>query len=365
MKINTVRGDIDPSELGYTTMHEHTITDMTQLVTAQQMYKDMIPPDDLLVRPENMFFLRSGVGLFSDGCATTDDVKWLTEELKIFKNKVGGNAVVDASPIPIRGDVRLIRQASEAADVHVIVGTGLYYENGRPKKYLEMKEADAYKMCKNEIENGIGDTGIFPGFLKCGMSSQGEGSEIPDCEWETLHALAKLATETGMSLHVHSAVPMTPDQVISVANCAIKDCGVKPERLLMMHLDQYLRVPYNIDEYIRNFDVCRSVDIALQCKLLDMGCNIGFDSWDSLVFILPDNYDRLKALVELLRRGYGGQIVLGHDVFDKSHSASFGYTGFTGFSVNAIPKLYEMMDIIDAEDIDRMVYDNPARILAY
>jgi len=49
----------------------------------------------------------------------------------------------------------------------------------------------------------------------------------------------------------------------------------------------------------------------------------------------------------------------------QMYSASFGYTGFTGFSVNAIPKLYEMMDIIDAEDIDRMVYDNPARILAY
>lgn len=106
-------------------MHEHTLSDMTQLVTAQQMYKDMIPPEDLLVKPENMFFLRSGVSLFSDGCATTDDAPWLTEELKIFKNKVGGNAVVDVSPIPLRGDDRLIRQASEAVNVHVVVGTGV------------------------------------------------------------------------------------------------------------------------------------------------------------------------------------------------------------------------------------------------
>jgi phosphotriesterase-related protein len=364
MKITTVCGDIGPYELGFTTMHEHTITDMTQLVTAQQMYKDMIPPEDLLVKPENMFFLRSGVGLFSDGCATTGDVEWLTNELNFFKNKVGGGAVVDASPIPLRGDVRLIRQASEAAGVHVVVGTGLYYEKGRPRKYLEMKEADVYKMCRNEVENGIDGTGIYPGFLKCGMSSQGEGSEIPSCEWETLRALAKLAVETGMSLHVHTAIPMTAQQVISVANCAINEYGIKPDRLLMMHLDQYLRIPYNMDEYIRNFDVTRSVNIDLQCKLLEMGCNISFDSWDSLVHILPDNYDRLKALVELLRRGYGGQIVLGHDVSDKSHSASFGYTGYTGFAVNALPKLYEMPGIIEAENIDKMVYDNPAKILA-
>lgn len=364
-RITTVRGDIDPLKLGFTTMHEHTLTDLTQLITAQQMYKDMIPLEDLLVKPENMFFLRSGVGLFSDGCATTDDVEWLTNELKIFKDKVAGNAVVDGSPIPLRGDVRLIRQASEAAGVHVIVGTGLYYENGRPQKYLEMKEADVYKMCKDEVENGIGDTGIHPGFLKCGMSSQGESSEIPACEWETLRALAKLAVETGMSLHVHTAVPMTPEQVISVAKSAIEECGMKPDRLLMMHMDQYLRVPYNMDDYIRDIEVTRTVDIDLQCKILEMGCNIGFDSCDSLVFMLPDNYDRLKALVELLKRGYGSQIVLGHDISDKSHSASLGYTGFSGFALNIIPKLYELLDIIDSEDIDRMVYDNPARILSY
>jgi phosphotriesterase-related protein len=365
MKITTVRGDIDPSELGFTTMHEHTITDMTQLVTAQQMYKDMIPSEDLLVKPENMFFLRSGVGLFSDGCATTDDVDWLTEELRIFNHKVNGNAVVDGSPIPLRGDVRLIRQASEASGVHVIVGTGLYYEKGRPQKYLEMKESGVYRLCKLEIEEGIDGTGIRPGFLKCGMSSQGEGSEIPACEWETLRALSKLAVETGMSLHVHTAVPMTAEQIISVAKCAVSECGVKPDRLLMMHLDQYLRIPRDMDEYIRNFETRRTVDIALQCMILNMGCNIGFDSWDSLVSILPDNYDRLKALVELLRRGYGDRIVLGHDVSDKSHSASFGYSGYTGFAVNAIPKLCEMMDIIGDDAIDNMTYRNPARILAY
>lgn len=364
-KIRTVCGDIKPEELGFTTMHEHTISDMSQLVEAQKAFKEMIPAAALEVCQENMAFLRSGTGLFSEGCATTDDVEWLVKELMIFKNAVGGNAVVDASPIPMRGDVRLIRQASETAGVHVIVATGLYYEKGRPQKYLEMKEEEVYQMCKEEVLHGIGDTGIYPGFLKCGMSSMESGSEIPACEWETLRALAKLSKETGMSLHVHTAVPMTSEQIISVAKVCVEEIGMSPERLYMMHLDQYLRVPLDIDQYIRNFDLPRTVDIDLQCRLLDMGCNIGFDSWDSLVYILPDNYDRLKALTELIRRGYSGQIVLGHDVSDKSHSVSFGYTGFTGFAVNALPKLQAMADIVSQEDIRRLVYDNPARILAF
>lgn len=316
------------------------------------------------IAPENMAFLRSGTGLFSDDCSTIDDVEWLTKELEIFRDRAGGKAVVDASPIPLRGDVRLIRQASESAGVHIIVCTGLYYEKGRPQKYLEMGEDEVYQMCWEEVENGIGDTGIYPGFLKCSMSSMGPGSEIPECEWRTLRALSRLSAETGMSLHVHTAVPMTPEQVLSVAKCAL-DMGVKPDRLNMMHLDQYLRVPYSIDDYIRNFDQTRTVSIDLQCRILDMGCMIGFDSWDSLVYILPDNYDRLKALVELIRRGYSDQIVLGHDVSDKSHSASFGYTGYTGFAVNALPKLREMQDIVSEEVIGKLVCGNPAKLLAF
>jgi predicted metal-dependent phosphotriesterase family hydrolase len=35
--IRTVRGEILPDQLGFTTMHEHTIADMAQLVAAQQM----------------------------------------------------------------------------------------------------------------------------------------------------------------------------------------------------------------------------------------------------------------------------------------------------------------------------------------
>lgn len=56
----------------------------------------------------------------------------------------------------------------------------------------------------------------------------------------------------------------------------------------------------------------------MQLQLLDMGINIGFDSYGSLTPTLPDNDDMNKALVELLRRGYGSQIVLGHDITDKS-----------------------------------------------
>lgn len=36
----------------------------------------------------------------------------------------------------------------------------------------------------------------------------------------------------------------------------------------------------------------------------------------------------------------------------------------TGFAVNTISKLYVMLDIIEAKDINKMVCDNPERIFA-
>lgn len=97
-------------------------------------------------------------------------------------------------------------------------------------------------------------------------------------------------------------------------------------------------------------------------RLLDMGVNVGFDSWDMQVGGFPTNTDRLKALVELLRRGYGGQIVMGHDVYDKSRGVAYGYTGYTGFIRNALPTLRQLGF---EKEVGMLTTANPAKILAY
>lgn len=130
----------------------------------------------------------------------------------------------------------------------------------------------------------------------------------------------------------------------------------------MLHIDSLIRRPMTELEYIKNFDAAKTVDISLMLKLLDMGVNIGFDSWDMNMDYLPSNSDRLKALVELLRRGYAGQIVMGHDAYDKSRGVAYGYTGYTGFIRNALPTLRQLG--YEAE-IGKLTVENPAHILAF
>ena len=359
-KITTVRGEIAPEELGFTTIHEHVLGNLT-FMRDQLGFIPPIPKEMLRLVPENYSFLRSGASIFSEECSAKGDVDYLIKELRAFK-RIGGNAVCDASPIGFRGDVYDMKNASEQAGVHIICATGLYNARAQPEEYANKSENELITCLTREIREGIDGTGIKPGFIKCALNDLNPDNTIHERELKTLRACARTAAETGLSLHVHTAVPLTCDHILHGVEIAVNECGMWPDKLYMMHLDAYLRTPANIADYYSNIETVRSVNTDLQTKVLEKGVTIGFDSWGMLVSIVPDDYDRIKGLVDLLKKGYASQIVLGHDVYDKSRGVTYGYTGFTGFAGFALPILKELGF---NNEINKLTIDNPARLLAY
>lgn len=159
----------------------------------------------------------------------------MVNELNEFK-KIGGNAVCDASPIGLRGNVSDIKKASELADIHIICATGLYTANSQPEEFIVKSEAELITYFKKEVQEGIEGTDIRPGFLKCALNVLDPNNTIHELELKALRACAKVAAETGMSLHVHTAVPLTCDHILQGVDTAVKECGMQPDRLYMMHL---------------------------------------------------------------------------------------------------------------------------------
>jgi len=360
-KITTVTGDIAPEKLGYTTIHEHTICDLTFLRKALG-FTPQLPAEMLALKPENYAALRAGLGLFSDECSTQGDIDYMVKELKAFKN-VGGNAVCDASPIGFRGNIRDLKKASEEAGVYIVCATGLYHALAQPKEFLTKSEKELFDHFQKEITEGIDGTTIKPGFLKCALQNLNADKTINEIELKTLRACSKVSAKSGMSLHVHTNRPLTMDHILQAVDIATTECGMKPEKLHVMHLDSFLRVPANIADYYSNLETVRTVRTDLQVEVLKRGCSIGFDSWNSLIDILPDDFDRLKGLIDLLQKGYASQIALGHDTYDKSRGVSYGYTGFTGFTRTVIPVLKQLK--AGDEYIAKLTVENPARLLAY
>lgn len=360
-KIMTITGEISAAELGLTSMHEHLMCDTSPaLGPVLKMYSSKIPADTLVLTMPNLANLRSGASVFSSDCCTLHALDYTVGELNFFK-LMGGNAIVDASPLGMPHNLLDLREASVRSSIKIVVCTGLYIQDAQPQEYREMSEDELVTLFKRGIFEGIDESGVKAGFLKCAINTLDENGQIATCERKAVRACARAAAETGRSIHIHNAFPLTAEHILPIAKMVL-ELGVKPEKLLMLHMGSFVRVPRTNQDYVNDFSSAKTVNIDMQLKLLDMGVNIGFDSYGSLTPTLPDNNDMNKALVELLRRGYGSQIVLGHDITDKTRGVSYGYTGFTDFLRNVLPVLKECGLETEAH---KLVYDNPARILEY
>ena len=360
--VTTVRGDIAPDQLGYTTVHEHLGADFSIMTKLMARYGAPQIPDAMLeLRPDNMAFLRDGGYASSKDCATSGDIDYAAAELGYFK-EIGGNAVCDASPIGLRGDPCDLLAASEKADVHVVFATGLYVADARPPRFDDFGEEQQVAFFTEEVIRGVENTGLRPGLLKCALSSTDPGAELYEIELATLRALGRVSAATGLSLHVHTAFPMSMAQVLAGIEIALST-GMSPDRLVMIHMDSFLRPWGALDSYVADISSQLTVSTELPRKVLDYGVNIGFDSWSSTISILPSDYDRAKGLVDLLRAGYGARIVLGHDNYTKAHGKSYGYYGFTRFGQFLPPILTQLG--FDDTVYRQLVVDNPARILAH
>lgn len=363
--IKSVCGEIRPEELGFTSMHEHLLCDFTEMMRVSAGLEvstqiDRIPPAMLQLNMRNLARLRDGgLGTFSKDCATLHDIAYTVGELKAFAD-MGGKAIVEATPICTGMEKYLedMKAVSEQSGVHIVTCTGLYTASTQPEGYKDMSEEELAEALEKVIREEFEERGFGLGFMKCAINTRGDVMGVDSAEVKAVRACARIAAKRGCSLHIHNGYPMWVEECVPVAKMVL-DLGVEPDKLLMLHMDSLIRRPCAYHDFIKDFRSVKYVDIELMLRLLDLGVNIGFDSWDMPTTAVPDNAERLKALAELLRRGYGDKITMGHDVYDKSRGVQYGYTGFIQ---NALPALCQLG--FEGE-IGKLTVENPARILAY
>lgn len=363
-RITTVCGDIAPEALGFTSLHEHTFLDMRIAGGFLKNYFKNVPQSMLAFEPENFAFLKSGVYLVSDECAVVDDMEFLVKEYSFFKAD-GGQSVVDCSPIGCRGDVRKIRELSEKTGLHFVCATGIYTMTSRPSELLGKDEEFYYQTFKREIEQGIDGTDIHPGILKAAIATYGSDGKLMQGELDGVAACARLSAETDLSVHIHTDPNIRGEDVIATAKLAIEH-GAKPDKVHICHMDNRIAAGVPVHEYLTKPELDRTLNLDTHKALLDLGVTIGLDTWGMPItnnqFFMADDFERLKALITLIDLGYADQITLGNDFSSKIMGRSYGNYGCTRFTEFALPML-KQHGYSDA--IQKLIVDNPARILAY
>jgi phosphotriesterase-related protein len=316
-QVNTVRGAVPAEALGRTLMHEHIF------VLSPEIEKTVEEWDEASEQARAVTKLR---------------------ELK----EHGIDTLVDLTVVGLgRSIPRIATIAEQVPDINVVVATGVYTYNEVPM-YFHFRGPGTIlggpepmvDLFVREIRDGIGDTGVRAGILKCATDRPGI---TPGVE-RVLRAIARAHRITGVPITTHTPTPPQPWGLEQQR--IFKDEGVDLTRVVIGHSGG-------------------TVDTDYHLELIDNGSYLGFDHFGLPGITLEQ---RVDAVARLCAQGYAGRIVLSHDAmcsvdwFPRSVMDASETWRWTYISDEVLPAMRARG--ITESDITTMLVDNPRTILA-
>jgi phosphotriesterase-related protein len=336
--VRTVTGDIPASSLGRTLIHEHLICSLAAYWipdTAPELASVKVSLATLSAVKRHAFSVRDNLIL--------DDIEEAIRELVEFR-EAGGTAVVDATSNGIGRDIRATEMVARRSGVNVIAGCGYYIRLTHPRGLEERSEASLAAEMVEEIEQGIGGTGVRAGVL----GELGVGTyPIHPAERKVLRAGAAAQRQTGAGMVVHPA-PGT-DSAIELVR-VLDGAGARMDKVVVSHLDERFRD-----------------DLRLYRRIAGTGVRFGFDTFGREIYYdgrkkqHPSDADRIRAVRLLLDAGLGDRIALAQDICIRHELSAFGGQGYAHVLVSILPRLRD--EGVPEDAIERMLVTTPAEIL--
>lgn len=342
-KAQTVLGAIDPEILGITLVHEHLIIDMSK----QFMEPPAGTDRHLAYQPvqlENLWWVKL------NPINNLDNLRYIDEQLatkEILHYKLaGGGTIVEVTTGGILGrDPLGLRRIALTTGLNIIMGAGYHIGALHPPDLTTRTEQDITDELVSEFSVGVGDTGVRSGII-------GEiGCSLPlqDGEKKVLRCCAAAQQRTGAAIYIH---PSADDEEVLNIVQILSSAGADLGHTIIGHVD------------ISNFSG------STIRKILDAGCNVGFDSFGFEGFIKPpsesrvvelNDAKRISEIMGLIDDGYLNHIFISHDVATKERLTSYGGTGYAHIIRDLLPIMKTKG--ISENDIKTLLIDNPKRIL--
>lgn len=302
MPIHTVLGPIDASDLGPTSIHEHLLSDLS--LWAKTPTEPA--PAPTVTGPEMTGYLRWN-GLSVPDNLVLDDPAVAGDELTYVAD-AGGSAVVELTLEGMGRRLHELPAISRRAGVHVLVGGGFYVEETMPADVRAADVDTITEILVDQLRNGIGQTGIRPAIL----GEIGTSWPITDAEWRSLRASARAGVATGAAVYTHQS--FRGQGGVAVLEVLLEE-GMPADRVVIGHLDELWDPGYH-----------REVAQAGAILAYDTFGTDGY--YGSAKLRSPSDAERLDMVEWLLSEGYGDQLVIGGDLWMKSHLHRNGGHGY-------------------------------------
>lgn len=314
--VNTVRGPVDSGDLGSTLMHEHVF------VLSPEIAKTSAEWDETAMQAAAV------------------------QRLRDLKDS-GIDTIVDLTVIGLgRFIPRIMTVADQVPNINIIAATGVYTYNDVPM-YFHFQGPGTIlggaepmtELFVREIREGIGDTGVRAGILKCATDTPGI---TPGVE-RVLRAVAQAHRRTGVPITTHTPTPPQP-------------WGLEQQRILAEEGVDLSRVVIGHSG--------GTLDTSYHEAVLANGSYLGFDHFGIATFSMEERIASVKVLCD---RGHADRIVLSHDAmchvdwFPPAMASAWKDWRWTHIPQDVLPQMRRSG--IREEDITTMMVDNPRRIL--
>lgn len=299
--VQTVCGPVPAEELGFVLPHEHLIVDTYDV-------------------------RRNSEGVLLDHQMAIDEVA--------FFKAAGGDTMVEQTIYGLHPDPVGLRDISEKTGVHIIAGTGFYWEMYYPSWLAQMSTSDITKRFVEHITVGFPGTDIRAGFMgELGTSHRG----ITPTERKVLQAAAKAQIETGIPIGTHALFTEIGIDQLNV----LEEAGADLEITVIGHCDT-------------------NRDVNYSRKLLKRGVWIAYDAVGQ--FDKQTDERRAETITTLVREGYGNKILLSTDIAGRSRMVTHGGKGYGYLLTHFLPML-RSAGLSEAE-ITTLTRNNPQKFLA-
>lgn len=314
--VNTVRGAVETPELGVTLMHEHVFVLSTEI-------------------------LQNFPAAWGDEEKRIADAILRLNELK----SRGVSTIVDLTVIGLGRYIPRIQRIAAETAINIVVATGVYTYNDVPMYFhfqgpgTELGGPEfMVDMFVKDIEEGIADTGVRAGILKCATDQPGVTAGVE----RVLRAVAQTHRRTGVpiSTHTHAGTRRGLEQ-----QRIFEQEGVDLSRVVIGHSGDTTDIDY-LEELIAN------------------GSYIGMDRFG--IDVLLPFADRVNTVARMCERGHAEKMVLSQDAacfndwLPENVDQILPNWNFLHIHNDVIPALKER-GVTDAQ-INTMLVDNPRKI---
>ena len=315
--VPTVTGTVESAELGRVLVHEHVFV-------VNEEYRQNFQGD------------WDEEGKIADAVRDLNELKGL-----------GIDTILDPTVLGLGRYIPRIQKIAAQTDLNIVVATGVYTYNEIPFQFhysgpgllFDVPEPMTELFVK-DLTEGIADTGVRAGFLKCAIEEQGM---TPGVE-RVMRAVAQAHVRTGAPITVHTN-PHTRSGL--EAQRVLREEGVDLTKVVIGHSGD-------------------TTDLDYLAELADAGSLLGMDRF-GLDVLLPFK-DRVRTVVDLVERGYAEKIVLAHDAscfidwFDpEAKRQVVPKWNFRHISEDVLPALRD--GGVSDDDIETMLVANPRRYL--